>query len=221
MWWANRDTKKVPFSCRNSAGKRDEEDNFSVVPLFLGAKSAPALSHLCNNVLLYNGRIPSMLTLPMSSSALRLREEVSCFSSTVSHQPTALCNERTASFFPSTPFSWYGQQTKFRCLFFILSNFSGFVKCFFRFFSNFFERGNPEKKNRLWNQAVLRIVACLEGFEPPTYWFVASHSIQLSYRHICLTTLFIIAHLFAFVKGFFKKILKKSKKVVDKRKRSW
>lgn len=52
-----------------------------------------------------------------------------------------------------------------------------------------------------------------KGLEPPTYWFVASHSIQLSYRHICLTTLFIIAHLFAFVKGFFKKILKKSKKV--------
>lgn len=46
-----------------------------------------------------------------------------------------------------------------------------------------------------------------------TVWFVASHSIQLSYRHICLTTLFIIAHLFAFVKGFFKKILKKPKKV--------
>ena len=27
-------------------------------------------------------------------------------------------------------------------------------------------------------------LACLEGFEPPTYWFVASHSIQLSYKHI-------------------------------------
>ena len=24
----------------------------------------------------------------------------------------------------------------------------------------------------------------LEGFEPPTYWFVASHSIQLSYSRI-------------------------------------
>ena len=27
-------------------------------------------------------------------------------------------------------------------------------------------------------------MACLEGFEPATYWFVASHSIQLSYKHI-------------------------------------
>ena len=27
-------------------------------------------------------------------------------------------------------------------------------------------------------------VACLEGFEPPTFWFVAKHSIRLSYRHI-------------------------------------
>ena len=27
-------------------------------------------------------------------------------------------------------------------------------------------------------------MACLEGFEPPTYWFVASHSIQLSYKHL-------------------------------------
>ena len=24
----------------------------------------------------------------------------------------------------------------------------------------------------------------LKGFEPPTYWFVASHSIQLSYSRI-------------------------------------
>ncbi len=24
-----------------------------------------------------------------------------------------------------------------------------------------------------------------KGLEPPTYWFVASHSIQLSYRRIC------------------------------------
>ena len=26
----------------------------------------------------------------------------------------------------------------------------------------------------------------LKGFEPPTYWFVASHSIQLSYSRISL-----------------------------------
>lgn len=26
----------------------------------------------------------------------------------------------------------------------------------------------------------------LKGFEPPTYWFVASHSIQLSYSRVFL-----------------------------------
>ena len=46
--------------------------------------------------------------------------------------------------------------------------------------------------------------ACLKGLEPPTYWFVASHSIQLSYRHICSTTI-IIAHPMLFVKSFFSK----------------
>ena len=33
-------------------------------------------------------------------------------------------------------------------------------------------------------------MACLEGFEPPTYWFVASHSIQLSYRRVPLNVLY-------------------------------
>ena len=28
-------------------------------------------------------------------------------------------------------------------------------------------------------------MARLEGFEPPTFWFVAKHSIQLSYSRIC------------------------------------
>ena len=28
------------------------------------------------------------------------------------------------------------------------------------------------------------ITACLEGFEPPTFWFVAKHSIRLSYRYM-------------------------------------
>ena len=27
-------------------------------------------------------------------------------------------------------------------------------------------------------------MACLKGFEPLTFWFVAKHSIRLSYRHI-------------------------------------
>ena len=29
-------------------------------------------------------------------------------------------------------------------------------------------------------------LACLEGFEPPTFWFVAKHSIRLSYKHTSL-----------------------------------
>ena len=47
-------------------------------------------------------------------------------------------------------------------------------------------------------------MACLKGLEPPTYWFVASHSIQLSYRHI-VSTNDIIPQIILFVKGFFKK----------------
>ena len=27
-------------------------------------------------------------------------------------------------------------------------------------------------------------MACLEGLEPPVSWFVAKHSIRLSYRHM-------------------------------------
>ncbi len=39
----------------------------------------------------------------------------------------------------------------------------------------------------------------LKGFEPPTYWFVASHSIQLSYSRISqgrsvLDSLIILPH---------------------------
>ena len=29
----------------------------------------------------------------------------------------------------------------------------------------------------------------LKGFEPPTFWFVAKHSIQLSYSRICFSQL--------------------------------
>ena len=29
------------------------------------------------------------------------------------------------------------------------------------------------------------VMVRLKGFEPPTFWFVAKHSIQLSYSRIC------------------------------------
>ena len=34
--------------------------------------------------------------------------------------------------------------------------------------------------------ASVPFLACLEGFEPATFWFVAKHSIRLSYRHMTL-----------------------------------
>ncbi len=52
------------------------------------------------------------------------------------------------------------------------------------------------------------VLACLEGLEPPTYWFVASHSIQLSYRHV-YRTVFIIPRHPLFVKLFFQFFQKK------------
>ena len=39
------------------------------------------------------------------------------------------------------------------------------------------------RKSRIY-YAFSVFLACLEGFEPPTFWFVAKHSIRLSYRHI-------------------------------------
>ena len=35
----------------------------------------------------------------------------------------------------------------------------------------------------------MRSMVRLKGFEPPTYWFVASHSIQLSYSRKSLVRL--------------------------------
>ena len=46
----------------------------------------------------------------------------------------------------------------------------------------------------------------LKGFEPPTYWFVASHSIQLSYSRISLALaddLISIAETLVYCKPFF------------------
>ncbi len=52
-------------------------------------------------------------------------------------------------------------------------------------------------------------LACLEGLEPPTYWFVASHSIQLSYRHVCLTNLYYYTTKYLTCQAFFQIFLKK------------
>ena len=60
-----------------------------------------------------------------------------------------------------------------------------------------------EAKKELPISRKLMFVACLEGLEPPTYWFVASHSIQLSYRHIYRTKI-IISQNASLVKPFFK-----------------
>ena len=42
-----------------------------------------------------------------------------------------------------------------------------------------------KQNNRLLKPCDFRsLLVRLKGFEPPTYWFVASHSIQLSYSRI-------------------------------------
>ena len=46
------------------------------------------------------------------------------------------------------------------------------------------------------------LLARLEGLEPPTYWFVASHSIQLSYKRITLNSFIIIRPIRRVVKTF-------------------
>ena len=45
--------------------------------------------------------------------------------------------------------------------------------------------GGFAKKKRFCLMTKAFFVAEMEGFEPPTYWFVARHSIRLSYRYIC------------------------------------
>ena len=42
------------------------------------------------------------------------------------------------------------------------------------------------KKNKTLQSFDCRVLVRLEGFEPPTFWFVAKHSIQLSYSRISL-----------------------------------
>ena len=48
---------------------------------------------------------------------------------------------------------------------------------------------NPQVSSTCSNWVGSFILVRLKGFEPPTYWFVASHSIQLSYSRILFWTL--------------------------------
>lgn len=70
------------------------------------------------------------------------------------------------------------------------------------------KKAHATKSNTGFIPHLTRYLACPEGFEPPTYWFVASHSIQLSYGHIfvysvVLTTIYIISQLSRLVNPFF------------------
>ena len=75
-----------------------------------------------------------------------------------------------------------------------------FVYCCFR---DWYYKTKNHVKYVVFRLLQLNRLACLEGFEPPTYWFVASHSIQLSYKHIVLTTIYILPLFISIVKAFF------------------
>ena len=60
----------------------------------------------------------------------------------------------------------------------------------------FNKKSRPDDSDRLF-------LARLKGLEPLTYWFVASHSIQLSYRRITLFSPINIAKFERKVKAFF------------------
>ena len=63
--------------------------------------------------------------------------------------------------------------------------------------------GRKTKKPGQTDVAVCPGVARLKGLEPLTYWFVASHSIQLSYRRMILFSPINIAKFKKKVKAFF------------------
>lgn len=48
-----------------------------------------------------------------------------------------------------------------------------------------FEEGERKKRRNSAERQNSFFLARQEGLEPPTFWFVAKHSIQLSYQRIC------------------------------------